>query len=487
MRAMLPAALLAGFLAVTATAQVPADLRLVPFVTALDYPLAIRSPHDGSGRIFVVQQCNAGQSGSTRNASIRVFNGSGASLGTFLTLAVTCPSPGSGEQGLLGLAFDPNFNRDPGQPGFGDFYVALTAPGSETKLGTEADQVIRRYRMTTPSGNDASAAAVVDVIRIADPYNNHNGGDLHFGKDGYLYYSSGDGGSGGDPNGFAQCLKHKNADNDPLTCGAVGGQYSLLGKMLRLDVHRTTPVFSPQPPSWNFCGATAPGASQYEYAIPLDNPFIGDPISGPTNAECAEIWLWGLRNPYRFSFDRTSGDLWIGDVGQGTYEEIDRRPDGSSDRNYGWHCKEGTHDFATSAASGCNPAPASVLPLLDYSHTAVMPSPNRCSVTGGFRYRGAIGALGGTYAFGDYCSAQVYLLHPSTGSGGSTCPAGFNVAAAGWTCTLFAPSMAPSTVSGLSSFGEDELGNLYVAGVRTNSTLYRFDSPDAIFANSFDW
>lgn len=476
------AGLLCLLLGGVATAQVPADLQLTPFAAGLDYPLAIRSPRDGSGRVFVLQQCDAGQSGSTRNASIRVFDRSGAALGTFLTVAVTCPSPGGGEQGLLGLAFDPNFNRDPGQPGYGDFYLALTAPGTEASSGSQPDQVVRRYTLAAPSSNDASAAVAVDVIRIADPYSNHNGGDIHFGPDGYLYYGMGDGGSGGDPNGFAQCLKRKAADANPLTCGTVAaGQvgYALLGKLLRLDVHHTTTIPSPLPPGWNLCGLTAPNATRYEYAIPPDNPYAGDPLNGPPGSPCAEIYAYGLRNPFRFSFDRATGALWIGDVGQNAWEEIDWQVAPGS--NFGWACREGNAVFRSTGE--CNPVPADLRsPLLVYSHSG------RCSVTGGFRYRGAIGALGGSYAFGDYCSGQVYLLHPSTGSGASTCPAGFDFGATtGWTCTLFAPSLAPTTVAGLSSFGEDGAGNLYVTGVRAGATVYRFDSPDAIWANSFDW
>lgn len=442
-------------------AQVPADLKLTQFGTAtFAYPLALRSPRDGSGRLFVIEQ----------GGTVHVLGKTGALLGTYITVPVTSPSPGGNEQGLLGMAFDPNFGRNPAKPGYGDFYLAFTAPGSDPKLGDAPDQLVRRYTVSDPTSNDASAATSVDVIRIPDLYSNHNGGDIHFGPDGYLYYGMGDGGSGGDPNGFAQCLWKKTDDATPANCGSVPTgkhAYYLLGKMMRLDVHHT--MLAPAPA--NMCGD--PTGAAVQYAIPSDNPY-----AAATN-QCAEIWLYGLRNPYRWSFDRSTGDQWIGDVGQGAYEEVDLRAAGSSDsRNYGWNLCEGSHAYPSGVA-GCPAATAMTAPVLEYDHT------NRCAIIGGFRYRGQIGAFDGTYAFSDVCSGQIYLMHK--GSAASTCPAGFNTIAGSWVCTLFAPSTGSGTVSSASGFGEDELGSLYVTGVTAQGAVYKFTSADAIFANSFDW
>ena len=443
-----------------AMAQMPADLKLTQFGTAtFNLPLAMRSPHDGSGRLFVVEQ----------GGSVQVLDKTGALLGTYIAESVTTSS----EQGLLDLAFDPNFGRNPAQPGYGDFYLAFTAPGTDPKLGTVPDQVVRRYTVSNPASNDASTAIPgVDVIRIPDLYTNHNGADIQFGADGYLYYSMGDGGSGGDPNGFAQCLWKKTDDSTPANCGTVPNgklAYYLLGKMMRLDVHNSTAAPAPA----NLCGS--PTGTAVQYAIPSDNPYV----SGVN--QCAEIWLYGLRNPYRWSFDRSTGDQWIADVGQGAYEEVDLRTAGSGDsRNYGWRLCEGSHFYGASGTGSCPVSTATTAPILEYDHSG-----GRCAIIGGFRYRGLIGAFDSTYAFSDVCSGQIYLLRK--GSGASTCPAGFNVIAGGWVCTLFAPGSGPGTVASASAFGEDEAGNLYVTGVTSQGAVYKFTSADAIFANSFDW
>ena len=312
----------------------------------------------------------------------------------------------------------------------------------------------------------------VDVIRLPDPYSNHNGGDIHFGPDGYLYYGMGDGGSGGDPNGFAQCLWKKTTDNTAANCGTVpSGQvaYYLLGKMMRIDVHHTTPAPVPA----TLCGAAFANGAAAQYAIPNDNPYA------TLANHCGEIWLYGLRNPYRWSFDRSTGDQWIADVGQNLYEEVDLRTYGTNDnRNYGWNLCEGFHTYA-GGVSGCPVSTGTTAPLLEYDHSG-----GRCAIIGGFRYRGRIGALDGTYTFSDDCSGQVYLLYKGTGT--SSCPGGFAGLGSGWACTLFTPSSGPATISGPSGFGEDEAGNLYAVGVNS-STVYKFVSPDAIFANSFDW
>lgn len=410
-----------------------APVQLLPFASGLSYPIALRAPHDGSGRLFVPQQGGA----------VRVLAADGSVLGTYLSVSVSAPSPDSGEQGLLGMAFDPNFGVDAQLPGYRDFYLAFTAPGSDPRLGTTPDQVIRRYTVADPASNDASAATAVDVIRIPDLYSNHNGGDIHFGPDGYLYYGMGDGGSGGDPNGFAQTLGKKNVS---------GKDYYLLGKMLRLDVrHPAASAGS------DMCAATAGQPAQY--SIPAGNPFAG------SATQCGEIWLYGLRNPFRWSFDRATGDLWIGDVGQGAWEEVDLRANGSTEsRNYGWKLCEGNHYFSPSGSGTTCPATTSTAaPVLEYSHSF------GCAITGGFRYRGPVSALQGTYVYGDSCSSNIWFANESAGS---------------WTSTLF--DTLGSGYGTIVGFGEDEAGNLYLVK-EDEGTILRFGGDtDVIFQDGFD-
>ena len=220
------------------------------------------------------------------------------------------------------------------------------------------------------------------------PYSNHNGGNLVFGPDGYLYIGLGDGGSGGDPHGNAQSLG------------------TLLGKMLRID---------PRP------------SGDSPYGIPPDNPFVD------TQGARAEIWAYGLRNPWRYSFDRSTGDLWIGDVGQSAWEEVDRQP-ASSDggENYGWNVREGSHPYADGSA------PDAVDPVYDYPH-----SDGGCVVTGGYVYRGAaIPDLVGAYVFADFCLGTLEVLRHDGD-------------------TAVVTDLGP-TVQAVSSFGEDAAGELYV-------------------------
>jgi glucose/arabinose dehydrogenase len=245
------------------------------------------------------------------------------------------------------------------------------------------------------------------VLRIAQPYANHNGGMIAFGSDGYLYIGMGDGGSAGDPGNRAQSTS------------------TLLGKMLRINVNAYTATRG--------------------YAIPPSNPFVG-------RAGLDAIWQLGLRNPWRFSFDRANGNLWIGDVGQNRYEEVDRaiRTSTGPGRgvNWGWRVMEGFHCF--DPATGC-PTTGRRLPLLEYSHAAN----GRCAVTGGYVYRGtAIPALAGWYVYGDYCSGEVWAVSSTAASR----PAPVRLLGAG---------------SGrlISSFGEDAAGELYLCDLR--GTVYR--------------
>ncbi|MFL5440186.1 MAG: PQQ-dependent sugar dehydrogenase, partial [Myxococcales bacterium] len=352
-------------------------------------PLLVTSPRDGTGRLFVVEQAG----------DIRIVKG-GAVLPTpFLDLRGRISS--GGERGLLGLAFHPNFATHP------YVYVNFTNPNGHT--------AINRY--TVGADKDVAIfSSGVRILTIAQPYPNHNGGNLAFGPDGYLYIGMGDGGSSGDPQNRAQNL----------------GSY--LGKMLRIDVDHTT--------------------STRKYRSPATNPYVG-------KAGLDEIWSRGLRNPWRWSFDRVTGQLWIGDVGQGRWEEIDRSskvgttPAGRA-ANYGWPILEGRACYRR--ASGCSSS-GKVAPVVVYPHTA--PGTANCSVTGGFAYHGsAYPALAGGYVFGDFCSGRIWLI--STRALGPLTP------------TLVRDATAVPHLA-ISSFGEDDAGELYLSDL-AGGGIYRISA-----------
>jgi glucose/arabinose dehydrogenase len=263
--------------------------------------------------------------------------------------------------------------------------------------------VIARYSV---SGNSdvADPLSASAVLSFTQPYANHNGGQLAFGPDRYLYIASGDGGSGGDPENHAQ------------------SKGDLLGKILRLDVDAASP-----------------------YAVPASNPFVGQ--AGVRT----EIWTLGLRNPWRFSFDRGSGELFIADVGQGTWEEINVQPAASpGGENYGWRLMEGAHCY--NPATGCDPG-GLTYPALEYPHTG-----GNCSVTGGYRYRGsAFPFLDGMYLFGDFCTGVIW--------GGRRDGAGT------WRMQQLLDS--PYQIA---TFGEDEQGELYLASFSAAGSLYRIEA-----------
>ena len=293
-----------------------------------------------------------------------------------------------GERGLLGLAFHPGFPTVP------YVYVDYTDQNGNT--------AITRYTVGT-NPNQVQAGSAVRILTIGQPYANHNGGNLAFGPDGDLYIGMGDGGSAGDPGNRAQSLS------------------TLLGKLLRIDVDHA-----------------APGK---HYASPSTNPYVGRTGSD-------EIWARGLRNPWRWSFDRSTGDLWIGDVGQDRYEEIDRniRPAGGwagRGANYGWNVLEGNACYKPS--TGCSTS-GKQAPLLAYGHS--VSGTDNCAVTGGFVYRGsAEPGLRGGYLFGDYCSGRIWAV-----AAAAPAPA---------TPTLLRDASASPHLA-ISSFGQDDAGELYV-------------------------
>ncbi len=303
----------------------------------------------------------------------------------FLDITPRVQSSGS-EQGLLGLAFHPRYVES------GRFFVGYTA--------RNGDQVVASFHVT-PDPEVADPASERQILRMEDPASNHNGGLVLFGPDGYLWIGTGDGGAAGDRFGNGQ------------------NRRTLLGKMLRIDVD-----------------------NGYPYAIPLDNPFVGSPDTRP------EIWAIGLRNPWRYAFDRLTGDLFIADVGQNAWEEIHIQRTGSrGGENYGWPAMEGMHCYR----SGCDPSQY-VMPIAEYGRDG------GCSVTGGHVYRGArYPQLWGHYIFGDFCSGKMWALdEPSPGQ---------------WRMTEL-----PRTQLQISSFGEDEAGELYVAGYG-DGRVYRVTVP----------
>ncbi len=352
---------------------------VAPIASGLIAPIGVTNAGDGSDRLFVIQQ----------GGQVRVIDSAGAlRAAPFVDLSGRILA--GGERGLLGLAFHPSFAAN------GRLFVDYTRAGDGATVISE---------LTASAGlGSADPASEKILLIISQPFANHNGGQIAFGPDGYLYIGMGDGGSGGDPQGNGQ------------------NRGALLGKILRIDVN----------------GTPAPGKA---YGIPNTNPYAAGGIS--PDGGLPEIWAYGLRNPWRFSFDRGTGDLYIGDVGQNAWEEIDRQPAGSrGGLNYGWNAWEGTHCY-TSACSSVT----AVAPIAEYGHGPA------CSVTGGYVYRGVRQpALEGIYLFGDYCSGTI-----------------FSVPAGGGTLT---PKTVSQTGLHISSFGEGEDGEIYLVDLGAGG-LYR--------------
>lgn len=364
----------------------PTALTATEVATGLASPLFVTHAPNDYSRIFVLE----------KPGRIRIIK-DGALLPTPFLDITDLVGAGGSEQGLLGLAFHPDYQKN------GYFYVNYTNSGGHT--------IIRRYTVTADP-DIADPDSGVRITRVDQPFSNHNGGWIAFGPDEYLYVALGDGGSGCDPGQRAQDLTQ------------------LLGKMLRIDVD----------------GDDFPDSPNENYAIPKNNPFVGT-----GNRE--EIWAYGLRNPWRNSFDRLTGDLYIADVGQGVVEEINFQsvvsPGGE---NYGWDCREGTQCSTVSdcTTSGCDcEAGGYVDPIQEYTHGG---SPFRCSISGGYVYRGcAIPDLDGVYFYADYCSGQIWSFRYD-----------------GTTVTEFIERTAEldppgaAVLNQITSFGEDAFGELYV-------------------------
>lgn len=347
------------------------------FTSAVDIAHAPNDP-----RLFVVQQ----------GGIIKVVNSTGTVNATpFLTLTTATIATG-GERGLLGLAFHPNYATN------GYFYVNYTRAGN-------GDTVIARYTVSASDPNVADPTSAVILMVIDQPDSNHNGGTIKFGSDGYLYIGMGDGGGAGDTDGYAQnmSLTHPDVVSNPSRI--------YLGKMLRIDVNSPGGVLN--------------------YGIPSTNPFASE-------AGKQEIWANGLRNPWKFSFNRTNGDLWIADVGQSAAEEINRiaSPLPNTGLNFGWRCFEGNAVYSTTIQP-CPTYASTVPPVTQYGHGS-----SRCSITGGYAYTGSTyPSFANKYFFADYCTAEIGYI---TGASGPI-------------------TWALNPAGTLTTFGEDMNGELYCA------------------------
>ncbi len=346
------------------------DIVLIKTMSGLKNPVDLAHARNGSGRVYVVEQ----------RGLVQAFNNGSQGQTPFMDIRdrVNC----CGERGLLGIAFPADFSSS------GTVYVnyTTTVPGT---LHTR----VSRFRLR-PDAHQVDPDTEEILLQFHQPWGNHNGGQIAFGPDGYLWIGTGDGGSGGDPQDNGQ-----------------KGQ-TLLGKLLRIDVSAAT---------------AAP------YAIPADNPFVGN------DQFLDEIWAYGLRNPWRFSFDRDTGDLYIADVGQNAWEEVNFQPAGSTGgENYGWRIMEGLHCFNPS--SGC-PTTGLTMPVAEYDRISGL------SITGGYVYRGQDHpSLQGIYFFADYVTGNIWGLRQVDGA---------------WESELLLDS-----AYNVSSFGEDEAGNLYLLDYR---------------------
>ena len=370
----------------------PPTVILLPYQTGFTKPVDIANTGvTDDERLFIVE----------KDGTIRIIDSMGNVLPTpFLSIGARVHSTES-ERGLLGLAFHPDYEAN------GKFYVNYT--------NNDGNTLISQFNVTMDE-NIADPNSEVVIFAVQQPYNNHNAGDLAFGPDNYLYIPLGDGGSGGDPQDHAQTM------SDPL------------GKLLRIDVD-AGPGGSPE------CSQLVPGA----YTIPASNPYVG--VAGT----CDEIWAAGLRNPWRISFDRMTGDLYIGDVGQSQWEEVNFQPASSGGgENYGWRCYEGNHEYNT---SGCNGLGTYDFPIFEYDHGVGQ------SITGGFVYRGIdYPEISGAYFLADFSAGKLWSLS-QTGSG--------------W----HEKFQGTYPGAGFSSFGENISGEIFVAEYNSGTIYYLYSLP----------
>lgn len=353
------------------------QVNLQVFANGFDQPIGLETTGvPGDDRIFVVE----------KGGKVKILNPNG-SVNPVPFLDISGQVSTGGERGLLGLVFHPNFASN------GYLYVNYT--------DTNGDTQVSRFTVNGVNPNNVILSTELPIIDFSQPFSNHNGGDLAFGPNGYLFIATGDGGSGGDPGNRAQDLS------------------VLLGKILRIDVDN--------PSGGN------------NYGIPPNNPFVSDP-----NA-LDEIWAYGLRNPWRFSFDTVGGNIWIGDVGQENVEEINRQSITAAGVNYGWRCYEGSQAYNT---SGCPPVNQLTFPIAEYSSAS---GSGNCSVTGGFVYRGSVYTdILGLYFFADYCSGMIGTIDAS---GNVINHGNFN---GNWV-----------------SFGKDSTGELYIIDI--GGSIYKIE------------
>lgn len=419
-RLCLPLALLA-LAASPLFAQIPGDITLDPAFggASFSFPVGVRHADDNSDRKFVIE----------RAGTIRVVDAGGTVLAEpFLDISALTST--TGERGLLGLAFHPDYASN------GRVYINHTA--NNVTGVPNGDTMIVEYQVDPLDPDELDPNSREVILVIPQDFSNHNGGDLHFGPDGFLYIGMGDGGSGNDPCNRGQTL---DPSTSPDTGCRTGEDAWLLGKMLRIDIDSSTPAGSN-----NLCGAGPDGSANY--AIPSDNPFVGQ------SNRCGEVWSFGQRNPYRFSFDRDTGDLWVGDVGQNTWEEINLEPATSSGgENYGWKICEGNW-LRGSQVDPCT-LPDHSGPVVEYSSAS---GSSECSVTGGYRYRGPVTSMQGYYVYGDYCSGKVWFAEQSTPGN--------------WTSEQFGTVASFSLVG----FGEDEDGNVYATLANGNILVFDGDT-----------
>ena len=375
-------------------------------VTALNFevvgsglarPVFATSAPGDSNNLFVLEQ---------HRGTIQRIDLSTGTRSTFVTLPNGTVSTRN-EQGLLGLAFHPDYQTN------GRYFLNYTDSAGETR--------VREY--TRQSLTQGSPNATQDILTVDQPFSNHNAGWIGFGEDGFLYIATGDGGSGNDPGNNSQTITN-----------------NLLGKILRVDIE----------------GDDFPGDASRNYSVPTSNPFVGQVGDD-------EIFVYGLRNPYRCSFDRDTGDLWIGDVGQNAREEIDVIPAGTSGQNYGWRLREGTLGPAV---------PGAIDPV--YQYTRGFGDTQGFSVTGGYRYRGSISELDGQYFFADFVSDNIWSFEFNQDAQADFDGTNFTNFE-NWTDRIEVAGQ--TSITGVSSFGEDNNGDLFVVSLDGN--VFRLNSIDA--------